>query len=125
MPYFLNAPASMATNSGACSKDMAGTDTLIVFSAISAEKVGADDENNKTVRKIWIAHRFMIRSFPQLVRPDYPKRKKMSSLVLKLSRSFFNETEPATAGAAKSASELFSRKIDYKIDLRLRSNQSR
>ena len=61
MPYFLNDPASMATNKGACSKDMAGTDTLIVFSAVSAEKVGTVSNNEKTIKDIKMVHRFMVR----------------------------------------------------------------
>src|SRR5262245_32271787 len=109
MPYFLNDPASMATNSGACSRDMAGTDTLIVFSGVSAEKVGASGDTNKAAREIKIAHRFIVpRIFPTGLRPDYPKRVKMSSSVLKLSPSFFSDAESATAGGLLKAPRKFA-----------------
>ena len=79
----------MATNKGACSKDMAGTDTLIGFIAVSAEKVGAVSNNEKTIKETRMARRFIVHSFAKLVRPDYPKQEKMSSWVLQPSRSFF------------------------------------
>jgi hypothetical protein len=53
----------MATNSGACRSDTAGTATVIVFSGVSAENVGAEGDSNKTARKIRIVQRFMVRSF--------------------------------------------------------------
>jgi hypothetical protein len=56
MPYFLNAPASMATNRGACRSDTAGTATLIFFDGISAANVGAGGEKSKAVRQIRIIH---------------------------------------------------------------------
>src|SRR5215475_4941840 len=90
MPYFLNAPASMATNSGACSSDTAGTATLIVFSDVSAVNVGAVGKNKKAIKEIGMIQRFMFRSFSQLVRPDYPKRAKMSSLVATISILLLN-----------------------------------
>src|SRR5262245_16527416 len=67
MPYFLNAPASMATNSGACSSDTAGTATLIVFSDVSAANVGAVGKNKKAIKEIGMIQRFMFRLFSQLV----------------------------------------------------------
>src|SRR5262245_33203777 len=60
MPYFLNDPASMATNKGACSKDMAGTDTLIVFSGVSAPKDETKGESNKAIREIRIVQRVIV-----------------------------------------------------------------
>src|SRR5262245_51060141 len=61
MPYFLNAPASMATNRGACSSDTAGTDTLIVFSGVSAANVGAGSKSKKVIKEIGMVHDFMLR----------------------------------------------------------------
>jgi len=63
----------MATNSGACSSDTAGTATLIVFSGVSAPKDEAEGDSNKAVREIRIVHRFMVSSFSQLVMPRLPQ----------------------------------------------------
>jgi hypothetical protein len=49
----------MATNSGACSRDTAGTATLIVFSGVSAPNDEARGDNKKTVKEIRIVHRLM------------------------------------------------------------------
>src|SRR6266576_752695 len=52
MPYFLNAPASMATNSGACSSDTAGTATLMTLSGISADNVSVGADSKQPVNRI-------------------------------------------------------------------------
>jgi hypothetical protein len=57
----------MATNSGACKSDTAGTATLIVFSGVSAPNDEAKGDSNKAVREIRIVHRFMASLFSQLV----------------------------------------------------------
>ena len=56
----------MATNSGACSSDTAGTATLIVLSGVSAENDEAKGDSNKTVREIRIVHRVMGSSFSRV-----------------------------------------------------------
>src|SRR5262245_49182034 len=95
MPYFLNDPASMATNSGACSKDMAGTDTLIVFSGVSAEKVGASGDTNKAAREIKIVHRVIVQSIvPNSVTTRLSQAQENVQLgFLKLSRCFFSDAK--------------------------------
>src|SRR5215470_2951146 len=64
MPYFLNAPASMATNRGACRSETAGTATLIIFSGVSAENVRASGDSKKAVREIRMSHCFIGCSCP-------------------------------------------------------------
>src|SRR5262245_30559613 len=98
MPYLLTAPASMATNSGACGSDTAGTATLIVFSDVSAANVGAVGKNKKAIKEIGMIQRFMFRSFSQLVRPDYPKRVKMSSLFATISILLYTLTHSGIVG---------------------------
>ncbi|HEX5608142.1 MAG TPA: hypothetical protein VFY96_16575, partial [Candidatus Binatia bacterium] len=44
---FLKAPASMATNSGACNSDTAGTATLMSLTGISAENILAGDVSHR------------------------------------------------------------------------------
>src|SRR4030095_12164940 len=81
MRYFLNAPASMATNRGACRSETAGTATLMTFSGTSAENVGVSSDSKNAVRKIRLVHRFIVA--PGLIRlsPDYSQREKMSSWI--------------------------------------------
>src|ERR1051325_11991094 len=52
MPYFLNAPASMATNSGACSNDTAGTATLMILVGASAANAGLSAASRKIASEI-------------------------------------------------------------------------
>ena len=67
----------MATNSGACSSETAGTATVIVFSGVSAENVGPDSDNKKAIKEIRMAQRFMVRSFfPVGYDPITPSRRK-------------------------------------------------
>ena len=63
----------MATNSGACSRDIAGTATLIVFSGVSAANVGAGRNSKKAIKEIRIVHRFMFRSFSLVVTTRLPQ----------------------------------------------------
>src|SRR5215472_2350124 len=64
MPYFLNAPASMATNRGACRSETAGTATLIIFSGVSAENVRASGDSKKAVSEMRMIHCFIGCSCP-------------------------------------------------------------
>src|SRR5262245_32757141 len=73
MPYFLNAPASMATNNGACRSDTAGTATLIVFNGCSVAKACRSD-GSKAIKEIRTIHRFMVRSFAKLLRSSLVSR---------------------------------------------------
>jgi hypothetical protein len=66
MPYFLNAPASMAMNSGDYKSETAGTATLITLSGASAPSALAWGASNKTARGRKIVHRFMGRSCAKL-----------------------------------------------------------
>jgi hypothetical protein len=92
MPYFLNAPASMATKSGACSSDTAGTATLIVFSGVSAPDDEAEGNSTKAIREIRIVHRLIVRSFSQLVYDRLPQAGENVQL------GFEFDAEPVTAG---------------------------
>ncbi len=58
--YFLNDPASMATNSGACCSETAGTATLIIFDCVSAENAGFSSTSNKNVREMMIVRRSIV-----------------------------------------------------------------
>jgi hypothetical protein len=60
MPYFLNAPASSAVNSGACNRETAGTATLTIFSAVSAEKIAVGGDSKIPAKEIMMAHRFIV-----------------------------------------------------------------
>src|SRR5688572_31629739 len=59
MPYLLNAPASMAMNSGPCSSDTAGTATLIILSGVSAGNVVVADARKTTVREKKLIQHFI------------------------------------------------------------------
>src|ERR1043166_4741990 len=78
MPYFLNAPASIATNSGACSSDTAGTETLMTLSGVSAENEGLAGNPNKRIREASILPSFMVCFVFMRLRLAYSKRRKMS-----------------------------------------------
>src|SRR4029077_20302008 len=64
MPYFLNDPASMATNKGACRSETAGTATLMIFGGVSAENIRATGDSKKTIGEMRVVHRFIGCSFP-------------------------------------------------------------
>src|SRR5215813_3290111 len=78
MPCFLNDPASMATNKGACSSETAGTATLITFGG-SAEDVRASGDSKKVVKEKRIIHRCIGFFFP-VENFDYSTEAKMSSM---------------------------------------------
>jgi hypothetical protein len=59
----------MATNSGACRSDTAGTATLIVLSGVSAANVGTGSNNKKAIKEVRMVHCFIASSFSQLVQP--------------------------------------------------------
>src|SRR5437870_2385227 len=66
----------MATNNGACSNETAGTATLIIFSGVSAEKLGVSEDSKKTVRETKI-QRVMSRSFSNYLKtPITPSERK-------------------------------------------------
>src|SRR5918996_3676603 len=77
MPYFLNAPASIATNNGDCSSDTAGTATLMIFNGVSAANV-ANGDNKKIASENSIVHRFIVAPVADSLNSDYSKREKMS-----------------------------------------------
>src|ERR1043165_8253214 len=60
MPYFLNAPASIATNRDACNSETAGTATLMTLAEISAETTRVAKFSQKTSAKIKIVKCFIV-----------------------------------------------------------------
>src|SRR4030095_13241837 len=114
MRYFLNAPASMATNRGACRSETAGTATLMTFSGTSAENVGVSSDSKNAVRKIRLVHRFIVA--PGLIRlsPDYSKPEKKSSWIRHPSSLELIATKSLSRSPARAGDE--THKVSNKIE---------